>query len=325
MKIQLNNRPILRDLGEGLLLCRSEASDADALAEFNSHIHSDEGFDNPDERVGAWTRDLLARPHPTFHADDFTLVVEGATGKIVSSMNLISQTWAYEGIPFGVGRPELVGTLLEYRNRGLVRAQFEEIHKWSDERGELVQGITGIPFYYRLFGYEMGMELGGGRTGYEAQLPKLKDGESEPFAIRPATESDIPFLMEVYAHSNQRRLLTCVRDEAIWHYDLTGQSEKNVDRLEFRILERPEANEPVGYFTHPWYGWDIRPHCEQFRTQAGHFLAGSDPRDGPLPLADGRNVRETGWQTRGAYHVRLLVRDRTPVLRYLSRSTASPP
>jgi hypothetical protein len=36
-------------------------------------------------------------------------------------MNLISQIWAYEGIPFGVGRPELVGTLPEYRNRGLVR------------------------------------------------------------------------------------------------------------------------------------------------------------------------------------------------------------
>ncbi len=90
MKIQLNNRPILRDLGDGLILCRSTADDADALAEFNSRIHSDDGFDKPDQRVGAWTRDLLARPHPTFHADDCTLVVEAATGKIVSSMNLIS-------------------------------------------------------------------------------------------------------------------------------------------------------------------------------------------------------------------------------------------
>ena len=61
-------------------------------------------------------------------------------------MNLISQTWAYEGIPFEVGRPELVGTLPEYRNRGLVRAQFEEVHRWSAARGELVQGITGIPY-----------------------------------------------------------------------------------------------------------------------------------------------------------------------------------
>jgi hypothetical protein len=255
MNIHINNRPILRDLGNGLILCRSTADDADALAEFNSHIHSEEGFDKPDLRVGAWTRDLLAKPHPTFHADDCTLVVESATGKIISSMNLISQTWAYEGIPFGVGRPELVGTLPEYRKRGLVRLQFEEIHRWSAERGEPVQGITGIPFYYRLFGYEMGLEMDGGRMGYEAHLPKLKEGEPEPFTLRPASEADLPFLMEVYAHACARQLITCVRDETVWRYDLTGMSEKNIDRLEFRIIQHFEG-EPVGYVAHPWYNWN---------------------------------------------------------------------
>jgi len=269
MKINLNNRPTLQDLGDGLILCRSMAADAEALAEFNSHIHSDDGFDKPDQRVWAWTYDLVARPHPTFHPDDCTLVVEAGSGKIVSSMNLISQTWAYEGIPFKVGRPELVGTLPEYRNRGLVRAQFEQVHRWSAERGELVQGITGIPYYYRLFGYEMGMELGGGRTGYEPQLPKLKEGESEPFSIRPATEADIPFLMEVYAHAGKRRLVTCVRDEALWRYELTGMSEKNVERLEFRMLERPGTNEPVGYFTHPWYDWDTGLIANHFELKPG--------------------------------------------------------
>ena len=51
-------------------------------------------------------------------------------------MNLISQTWSYAGIEFGVGWPELVATLPEYRQRGLIRTQFEEIHRWSEERGE---------------------------------------------------------------------------------------------------------------------------------------------------------------------------------------------
>jgi hypothetical protein len=269
MNIQLKNRPILRNLGEGLILCHSTPDDAEALAEFNSRIHSDDGFDKPDERIGAWTRDLLTRPHPTFHADDFTLVIEAATGKIVSSMNLISQTWAYEGIPFGVGRPELVGTLPEYRNHGLVRLQFEKVHKWSAERGEPVQGITGIPFYYRLFGYEMGLELGGGRTGYEAQLPKLKEGESEPFTIRPATEVDIPFLMEVYTYACQRRLITCVRNEAIWRYDLTGQSSNNCERLEFRILSRLGTNEPVGYVTHSRCAWQTGLEASHYELKPG--------------------------------------------------------
>jgi hypothetical protein len=255
MNIQLNNRPILKELGDGLLLCRSTARDAEALAEFNSRIHSDDGFDKPDQRVGAWTRDLLARPHPTFHAEDCTLVVEASSGKIVSSMNLIPQTWAYEGIPFEVGRPELVGTLPDFRKRGLVRIQFEEIHHWSAGRGELVQAITGIPYYYRRFGYEMGLELEGGRMGYETQLPKLKAGENEAFVLRAAGDSDIPFMMEVYAYACKRHLITCIRNEAIWTYDVSGQSERNVDRLEFRIIQRV-GGEPVGYLGHPWYDWD---------------------------------------------------------------------
>mgnify|MGYP001765668723 CR=1 FL=1 len=268
MNIQRNDRPVLRQLPDGLVLLRSTAADAEALAEFNARIHSDDGFDQPDERIRAWTRDLLARPHPTFHADDCTLVVEAATGRIVSSMNLISQTWAYEGIPFPVGRPELVGTLPEYRDRGLVRLQFEEVHKWSAERGELVQGITGIPYYYRLFGYEMGLELGGGRVGFESHLPKLKDGEPEPFRIRPATDADVPFLMEVYAHACQRRLVTCVRNEAIWRYDISGQSEQNVNRHVLRIMERP-GGEPVGYLAHPNFAWDFGLVAHHYELKPG--------------------------------------------------------
>jgi len=120
---------ILRDLGNGLVLRHSTSEDADALAEFNGKIHGEDEQDR--QRIAAWTHDLLARPHPTLRPDDFTLVEETATGRIVSSMNLIPQTWTYEGIEFGVGRPELVGTAPEFRNRGLVRLQFEEVHKWS--------------------------------------------------------------------------------------------------------------------------------------------------------------------------------------------------
>ena len=156
MNSTTTRQPILRDLGDGLILRRSSPADADALADFCGRIHSDEGFDHPDLRIAAWTRDLLTKPHPTFQPDDFSVVAEAATGRIVSTLNLISQTWTYEGIPFGVGRPELVGTLPEYRNRGLVRLQMDEVHRWSAARGQMVQAITGIPYYYRLFGYEMG-------------------------------------------------------------------------------------------------------------------------------------------------------------------------
>jgi hypothetical protein len=235
-----------RDLDDGLRLRRSTPADADALAEFNGRIHPDPPL-TYDERIAVWTRGLLRGDHPTFGVDDFTIVEDTAAGKIVSSMNLISQTWAYDGIPFGVGRPELVGTEPAYRKRGLVRVQFEEIHRWSAARGELAQAITGIPFYYRQFGYEMALTLGGGRRGYPASAPKLKDGEAEPVRFRPVAEADLPFVMEVDAYAGRRSRLTCVRDLAQWHYEIFAKDALDVNRLEFRMIETA-GGEPLGVF-----------------------------------------------------------------------------
>lgn len=238
---------ILRDLGGGLILRRSTPADAEPLADFCGRIHSDDGPDKPDTRIADWTRDLVARPHPTFHADDFTIIAEAATGRIVSTLNMIPQTWTYEGIPFGLGRPELVGTLPEYRNRGLVRIQFEEIHKWSAERGDLVQAITGIPYYYRLFGYEMALDLSGRRFGYEPNVPKLKDGETELYHIRPATEADLPYVAQVYEEASTRYELVCQRAPEIWKYELDGQSENNANHYQMVIIEDTQGRR-VGYF-----------------------------------------------------------------------------
>ncbi|MBN2115256.1 MAG: GNAT family N-acetyltransferase [Anaerolineales bacterium] len=235
---------ILRDLGNGLIMRRSTSEDAEALAEFNGRIHGENEADR--QRVAAWTRDLLARPHPTFNADNFTIVEETATRRIVSSLCLIPQTWSYEGIAFGVGRPELVATLPEFRDRGLVRLQFEEIHKWCVERGLPVQIITGIPYYYRLFGYEMALDLDGGRTGYEVNVPRLKDGETESFCFRRAGESDIPFIMEMYMVSTSRSMISAVQDEALWKYELSGRSKDSIHGKDIEIIEHMETHEPVG-------------------------------------------------------------------------------
>lgn len=243
-------KSILRDLGDGLLLRTATKADAEALSIFNAKIHSDRGPENPDAHIERWTLDLFEKPHPTFKTSDFTIVENTKSEEIVSSMNLISQTWSYGGITFGVGRPELVGTLPEFRNRGLVRAQFDVIHQWSAGRGEKMQAITGIPYYYRLFGYEMGLSLGGGRLGYRPHVPKLKEGHGEPNRIRPATEADLTFVADLYQGACQRYVVNCVRDETMWRYELCGKSDRNINRQEIRLIETNDG-EPVGYLTHP--------------------------------------------------------------------------
>jgi len=264
------------DLGDGLVLRRSTPSDAAALCDFNARLHSDEGFDKPDARLDAWTRDLLERPHPTFGVEDFTFVEDTRAGKIVSSLNLISQTWSYGGIPFGVGRPELVGTLPEYRNRGLVRAQFDAVHRWSAARGELVQSITGIPYYYRLFGYEMAVTLGGGRSGYAPNVPELPEGQSETFTIRPAVEADLSIISNLYEMGCQRYPLACVYSPELWRYELSGKSAQNVNRYELYLIEAA-SGQPAGFLAVPWFTWGDTMAVKRYELAPGFSWAQATP------------------------------------------------
>jgi hypothetical protein len=313
--------PILRDLGNGLILRRSTLADTEKLVEFNSKIHSDLGPETPDTRVGVWARDLMTKAHPTFHPDDFTIVEDTTDGKIVSCLNLISQTWSYSGIPFGVGRPELVGTMPEYRNRGLVRAQFAVIHQWSAERGEKVQAITGIPYYYRIFGYEMGLELHGGRTGFLAHIPRLKEGETDPYHIRPAVENDLPFIANCYTRAGERYRMYAQRDEALWHYELTIADPLNINRMELAVIETTQG-ELVGFLGHPnfVYGtlmaallYEVKPGVSWMTVTPSviRYLAAIGETL-PPPLGKKEPFQSFGFQLGTDHPVYRLIPDRLP-------------
>ena len=245
----------IRELGGGLILRRATPEDCDALVRFNAITHSDS--DEPDPHVAGHTYDLISGRLPGFQAGDFTIVEDASTGQIVSSLSLIPQVWAYEGIPFQVGRPEIVGTAPAYRRRGLVREQFAEVHQWSKARGDLVQVITGNPWYYRQFGYELALTLGGGRMGYGPNIPRLKAGAAETYAIRPACADDLPFIARMYDRAMARQPIHCQRSEALWRYELDGRSETNLNRKTLHIIERAggpgNAAARAGFFAlTPW-------------------------------------------------------------------------
>jgi len=249
---------VLKDLGDGLALRRGRSKDAEALAEFNGRIHLDGG--SPDEWVMNWTRDLASGRRPGFAAEDFTIVEDTRTGTIISSMCLIPQAWSYGGIQFPIGRPELVGTLPEYRKRGLVRAQFDVIHQWGAERGELVQAITGIPWFYRQFGYEMALELDHWRGLPTKAVPKLGKGEKEPYRVRQAKEVDVSFIAQVYHEGMARSLVSSVQSPTAWRYQLSGRTMSD----SYRIIESADGRR-TGFLAHyrkvrgGWFGVTV---CE---------------------------------------------------------------
>jgi GNAT superfamily N-acetyltransferase len=235
-----------RDLGDGLILRWGAPADTEAVAEHNVRYLSEDPA-APEEELRNWTRDLMRGDHPTTRASDFTVVVdERAGGKIVSSICLISQTWAYEEIPFKVGRPEIVSTDPAYRRRGLVRAQFAAIHARSAARGELLQAITGIPWYYRQYGYAMTLALGGSHRWLGFRVPPRKPDQPDAYRLRPATPDDIPLLTQHYAIHCADSLVSRVRPAGEWRYELTGPHEKSYGYRKFWIVEAA-AGGPVGY------------------------------------------------------------------------------
>lgn len=239
-----------RDLGDGLMMRWATPDDAEEVAQFNVDIHSDNP-EEPEMLLYYWVLDLMSGKHPTTQASDFTVVVDtNDSNRIVSSLNLISQTWAYDGIPFGVGRPELVATLPQYRRRGLVRMQMEMVHALSAGRGELVTAITGIPWYYRQFGYEMGLNLGGSRQLFWARPGNSEKVAEEPYRIRPATAEDIPLLGELYRTHLGNSLITRPRDEAQWQYEMFTTHPESFWVIKPQLIETLEGR-VVAYVT-----WD---------------------------------------------------------------------
>ncbi len=241
-----------RDLGDGLILRRAILADTDALVELNSTILVDPDGPCPDEGEAAWTRDLMSGAHPTVTPEDYTVVEDRNTGQIVSAMVLISQTWSYDGIPFAVGRPEQVVTRPEYRGRGLVRAQIEALHARSAAKGELVQGITGIPYFYRQFGYEMAVTLDGGREVFATGVPALKGDATEPFRLSAATADDAAWMREWMAQADRTRAALpaaacAMRPVAL--RDRREGCEATGRGLELSIIETPDG-EALGYVGH---------------------------------------------------------------------------
>lgn len=201
------------NLGDGLRLRFATVDDIEPLAQFNGRIH---GEDRVNPFIAQWTREFASPSHPTCGPDNVTIVEDTTTGHIVSSMCLIPQTWTFDGVPFSVGRPEAVGTDPAYRRRGLVRAQFDMLHAKGDREGQLAQGITGIPWYYRQFGYEYAIDLDGGRCVYPSLIAPVKDGETEAYRFRLATAADLPLVTELYERDCARSLVVCPRSAAEW-------------------------------------------------------------------------------------------------------------
>ena len=86
------------------------------------------------------------------------------------------------------------------------------VEQWSGERGDLVQIVAGIPFFYRQLGYQYAVRGGGRRIIHPAPPVSIAEG----WEVRPATPSDLADVRALPAvMQGASDLQVCFTDE-IW-------------------------------------------------------------------------------------------------------------
>ncbi|MFN3981224.1 MAG: GNAT family N-acetyltransferase [Caldilinea sp.] len=213
-----------RDLGHGLICRWSTAEDTARIAHCFATVHRPNSDASLNPRAADTIRAMMTPGFPFMDAGDFAIVedVSLAERPVVACTCYWRHTWSYGGIPFGVGRPEMVATLPEYRNRGLVRALFEMVHARSAANNDLVQAITGIAYFYRQFGYEYVLDLEGQRYVNLTAIPELAQDAAEPYTLRLATFDDAPHLTALYNQGRSRSLVWHEADDDFWRAHLAS-------------------------------------------------------------------------------------------------------
>ena len=199
----------------------------------------------------------MSGTHPVMGAGDFALVEDTRKqgNSLVACTCLWRHTWEYEGIPFGIGRPEIVATDPAYRNRRLIRAIFDLIHARSEAEGHLAQAITGIPYFYRLFGYEYALDLGGRYSTYISLIPEASEGAPEPFGLRDATLDDIPLVQQLYDQRRASSVVSAPIDEVWWRYQLANWRTSLAGENWHIQMILDAGDKPKGYVIIPTMRW----------------------------------------------------------------------
>lgn len=183
-------------------------------------------------------------------AEDTFFATDKSTkdNKIVAFTTLWQNQQMYNGICFSIGRVEFVGVVQEYRHRGLMPHIMDAIHEASDKRGDLMQTIVGIPYYYRQFGYEYALDIGKRSKTWLNSIPPLHTGESELATLRAATFDDIDTILSFdQALSLQSCNYAPLRREYL-ETQIKGSINSTASQFQRRVAVFEQGGQTIGYF-----------------------------------------------------------------------------
>lgn len=161
------------------------------------------------EPADAVDLDLVA-DDPDEGLDTVLVAVDG--GRVVSTATVLRETVRVDGVALPAAQVELVATEPSYEGRGLVRSLMTLAHDRSRARGDVVQVMIGIPFFYRQFGYVYSMRIPDTRP-----LRTVPDADPS-VTIRVATAADIPAMARLEEHQQAAVTVSVPHSPACWRW-----------------------------------------------------------------------------------------------------------
>jgi predicted acetyltransferase len=178
--------------------------------------------------------------HPGMTLNNFFVIKH--KGKMVSTLNLIPVTWSIGGIHLKVAEMGHVGTLPEYRGKGLIQRMVDEYHEEVQKQGYDIAVIEGIPYFYRQFGYEYTLPLLEETRIRLDQIPEWKTNVK----IRVFAEKDLPKAKRLLEQSQRKFYVHSVRDETIWKTQQKTSIASDPEPFQGYVVE--EQGRMIAYF-----------------------------------------------------------------------------
>ncbi|MFF5206983.1 GNAT family N-acetyltransferase [Streptosporangium sp. NPDC000396] len=165
------------------------------------------------------------------------VVVDG--DRVVSTATLLDEELRIGDVRLPAGQIELVATDREYEGRGLVRALMRWAHDRSAARGHVLQIMIGIPYFYRLFGYEYTIDIPPAPV-----MRTVPAGDGAP-ALRAARPSDIPAMAALQDMAQSRFDVAMPHSAACWRWLLAHEASTTW------VVERDDTVVATGRTTPP--------------------------------------------------------------------------
>jgi hypothetical protein len=236
--------------------------------------------------------------HPHAAPENWLFIEERATARVAASLCLLPWRLRYGGVELRAAEMGVVGTLEEYRGRGLQRAlavRFEELLRAG---GYHLSHIQGIPYFYRQFGYEYAAPL---EAWWRLELHMAPAAPpASGHGCRPATADDVAALARFYDQTVAALDVAALRDEATWRYLLGPGLATETGAETWMVTDA--AGAPAGYFrvAHQGFG-------------EGLIVAEASQLGPEAALAALAEVRRLA-QERGKPFVRLNLPDSAPLV-----------